>query len=113
MKDGAPEMSFGVMGGPMQAQGHVQMVMRCLIAGQNPQAASDAPRWRFISGRSVAMETAVPEATRNALAAMGHDIVLEPPDTAFGMGGAQLIRRTDAGYVAGSDHRKDGCAAGF
>jgi gamma-glutamyltranspeptidase/glutathione hydrolase len=44
---------------------------------------------------------------------MGHEIVLEPPDTAFGMGGAQLIRRTPAGYVAGSDHRKDGCAAGF
>jgi gamma-glutamyltranspeptidase/glutathione hydrolase len=113
MKDGAPEMSFGVMGGPMQAQGHVQMVMRCLIAGQNPQAASDAPRWRFIAGRTVAMETAVPESTRNALAAMGHEIVLEPPDTAFGMGGAQLIRRTAHGYVAGSDHRKDGCAVGF
>jgi gamma-glutamyltranspeptidase/glutathione hydrolase len=113
MKDGAPEMSFGVMGGPMQAQGHVQMVMRCLIAGQNPQAASDAPRWRFISGRTVAIETAMPEATRAALAAMGHEIVLEPPDTAFGMGGAQLIRRTEAGYVAGSDHRKDGCAVGF
>jgi gamma-glutamyltranspeptidase/glutathione hydrolase len=59
------------------------------------------------------METAVPESTRNALAAMGHEIVLEPPDTAFGMGGAQLIRRTAHGYVAGSDHRKDGCAAGF
>lgn len=113
MKDGAPEMSFGVMGGPMQAQGHVQMVMRCLIAGQNPQAASDAPRWRFIAGRTVAVETAMPEATRAALAAMGHEIVLEPPDTAFGMGGAQLIRRTPAGYVAGSDHRKDGCAVGF
>jgi gamma-glutamyltranspeptidase/glutathione hydrolase len=113
MKDGAPEMSCGVMGGPMQAQGHVQMVMRCLIAGQNPQAASDAPRWRFISGRTVAMETAMPEATRDRLAAMGHEIVLEPPDTAFGMGGAQLIRRAPEGYVAGSDHRKDGCAAGF
>jgi gamma-glutamyltranspeptidase / glutathione hydrolase len=113
MKDGAPEMSFGVMGGPMQAQGHVQMVMRCLIAGQNPQAASDAPRWRFVAGRTVAMETTVPAATQAALAAMGHEIRLEPPDNAFGFGGAQLIRRTPEGYVAGSDHRKDGCAVGF
>jgi gamma-glutamyltranspeptidase / glutathione hydrolase len=113
VRDGAPEMSFGVMGGPMQAQGHVQMVMRCLIAGQNPQAASDAPRWRFVAGRTVAMETAMPAATQTALAAMGHNIVLEPPDNAFGFGGAQLIRRTPVGYVAGSDHRKDGCAVGF
>ena len=113
MKDGAPEMSFGVMGGPMQSQGHVQMVMRCLVAGQNPQAASDAPRWRFVAGREVAVETALPAATVEALSAMGHDIRLEPPDNAFGFGGAQLIRRTPGGYVAGSDHRKDGCAAGY
>jgi len=113
MKSGQPEMSFGVMGGPMQAQGHVQMMMRCLIAGQTPQAASDAPRWRFLSGRAVAMETAMPASIQSALSAMGHEIRLEPPDTAFGFGGAQLIRRTPAGYVAGSDHRKDGCAIGY
>jgi gamma-glutamyltranspeptidase / glutathione hydrolase len=113
MRDGAPEMSFGVMGGPMQAQGHVQMVMRCLIAGQNPQAAADAPRLRFVAGRAVAMETAMPAATQAALAALGHEIRLEPPDNAFGFGAAQLIRRAPAGYVAGSDHRKDGCAVGF
>ncbi len=87
--------------------------MRCLVAGQNPQAASDAPRWRFVAGRTVAMETAMPAATQAGLAAMGHEIMLEPPDNAFGFGGAQLIRRTPAGYVAASDHRKDGCAAGF
>lgn len=111
--NGLPEMSFGVMGGPMQAQGHVQMVMRCLIAGQNPQAASDAPRWRFVSDRKVALEAAMPRATLEALSDLGHEISLEAPDSAFGFGGAQLIRRTPAGYVAGSDHRKDGNAVGY
>ncbi len=112
-RDGLADMSFGVMGGPMQAQGHVQMVMRCLIAGQTPQAASDAPRWRFVSGRSVAAETAMAPGLLQALADLGHEITLEAPDSAFGFGGAQLIRHTPAGYVAGSDHRKDGNAVGF
>lgn len=44
-------MSFGVMGGPMQAQGHMQMALRIMLHGQNPQAAIDAPRWRVVQGR--------------------------------------------------------------
>ncbi len=113
MQDGAPLMSFGVMGGPMQAQGHVQMVIRTHLYRQNPQAASDAPRWRFVSGRTVAVETAMDAATVAALRDMGHEITVEPPDNAFGFGGAQLIRRIEGGYAAGSDHRKDGMAVGF
>ncbi|WMS41523.1 gamma-glutamyltransferase family protein [Acuticoccus sp. MNP-M23] len=113
MKDGAPLMSYGVMGGPMQAQGHVQMLVRTMIFGQSPQAASDAPRWRFTSGRGVAVEWDVPAATIEALEAKGHQISREAPDNAFGFGGAQLIMKTDDGYVAGSDHRKDGNAVGF
>jgi len=113
MKDGAPLMSFGVMGGPMQAQGHVQMVLRTTLFCQNPQAASDAPRWRFIAGRKVAVEAAMAPSLIEGLAGLGHDIVVEPPDRAFGFGGAQLIHRLADGYVAGSDHRKDGQAVGF
>lgn len=113
MKDGAPLMSFGVMGGPMQAQGHVQMVLRTQVFGQNPQAASDAPRWRFIDGRRVAAEAAMDSAVLADLSALGHEITIEPPDKAFGFGGAQLIQRIPGGYVAGSDHRKDGMAVGF
>ncbi len=113
MRDGKPEMSFGVMGGPMQAQGHVQMVVRTILHGQSPQAASDAPRWRFTSSRGVAIETAMPATTVEALTAMGHQVTLEPPDNAFGFGGAQLIQRHGEGYAAGSDHRKDGGAVGF
>ncbi|SDY28868.1 gamma-glutamyltransferase family protein [Citreimonas salinaria] len=114
MKDGAPDMSFGVMGGPMQAQGHVQMVLRCQHWGQDVQTAIDAPRWRFVEGDQVACEASMSEATRDALGAMGHAISVEPPDSAFGFGGAQLVRRLPGGgYMAGSDPRKDGQAAGF
>lgn len=113
MKDGAPLMSFGVMGGPMQAQAHLQMVVRTQVFGQNPQAASDAPRWRFLSKRAVAVEAAMNPATIAQLAAMGHELSVEAPDNAFGFGGAQIIQRTANGYVAGSDHRKDGMALGF
>jgi gamma-glutamyltranspeptidase/glutathione hydrolase len=113
MQDGAPLMSFGVMGGPMQAQGHVQMVTRMMVHGQSPQAASDAPRWRFVEGFEVAVESTMPDGTVRALEAMGHKITREAPDNAFGFGGAQLIARQGDGYIAGSDHRKDGCAVGF
>lgn len=109
-----PQMSFGVMGGPMQAQGHVQMVLRTQLFGQDPQMAVDAPRWRVTDGLGVACETSVPAETLEALRALGHDLSLEAPDNAFGFGGAQLITRLPGrGYVAGSDPRKDGAAIGF
>ena len=110
----APRMSFGVMGGPMQAQGHLQMVLRTQLWRQDPQMAADAPRWRVIEGLEVACETTLPEDTLKTLAGMGHALVMEEPDTAFGFGGAQLIHRlADGGYAGGSDPRKDGAAIGF
>jgi gamma-glutamyltranspeptidase/glutathione hydrolase len=109
-----PLMSFGVMGGPMQAQGHVQMVLRTQLFGQDVQMAADAPRWRVTTGLGVACETTLPDATIETLRQMGHEITLEAPDNAFGFGGAQLIHRLpERGYVAGSDPRKDGAAMGF
>jgi len=114
MKDADPLMSFGVMGGPMQAQGHVQMTLRTQLWGQDPQMASDAPRWRAVEGLGVACETTMPEATRARLTAMGHALSLEEPDNAFGFGGAQLIAKLENGaYAAGSESRKDGQAVGF
>ena len=110
----APLMSFGVMGGPMQAQGHVQMVLRTQLFGQDPQLAVDAPRWRAMDGLNVAVEPSMPKVSLDVLRDMGHQITLESPDTAFGFGGAQLIHRLPGrGYVAGSDPRKDGAAIGF
>lgn len=108
--DGSPLMAFGVMGGPMQSQGHVQMALRVLRYGQNPQAAADAPRWRVTGGRGVAVEPGFDPAVVEALRARGHAVTVEPGDGVFAFGGAQLIKRTDSGhaYVGGSDPRKDG-----
>ena len=111
---GAPLMSFGVMGGPMQAQGHLQMALRVLAYGQNPQAAADAPRWRVLAGRRVAVEASMPAETVLGLQALGHEIVIEPPAGVFGFGGAQLVLKGEGGtYIAGSDPRKDGQAVAF
>lgn len=112
--ESGPAMAFGLMGGPMQAQGHVQMVLRTRLWGQNPQAASDAPRWRVLGGRQVAIEPGLPAATLQALADRGHQIRGGTAETDFSFGGAQLVHRlSEGGYMAGSDGRKDGMAAGF
>ncbi|WP_119167920.1 gamma-glutamyltransferase family protein [Algihabitans albus] len=114
MREGAPLMSFGVMGGPMQAQGHLQMTLRTQLWEQDVQSAVDAPRWRVTAGNGVACETTMAPETLSVLRDMGHDISLESPDNAFGFGGAQLIQRLPGGgYAAGSDPRKDGLAIGF
>ncbi len=113
MKGAEPLMAFGLMGGPMQAQGHLQMMLRMQLWNQDPQTAADAPRWRYVAGLKVAIETTVPDDVAADLASRGHVLEREPPDSAFGFCGAQLVRKADGGYVAGSDPRKDGHAAGF
>ena len=110
---GRPLMAFGVMGGPMQSQGHVQMAVRILGYGQSPQAAADAPRWRVTSGRRVSVEASFPATLAEGLRAKGHDVVVETPEAVFGFGGAQAICRSADGYVGGSDPRKDGQAVAF
>ena len=111
--DGAPQMAFGVMGGPMQSQGHVQMALRVLRYGQNPQAAVDAPRWRVTGGRQVAVEPGFDPGVVNALVARGHEVTVERGNGVFAFGGAQLVLRHGDAYVAGSDPRKDGQAVAF
>ena len=111
-RNGEPVMSFGVMGGAMQPQGHIQMVIRLVDYHQNPQACTDGARWIVNSDFTVSLEERVPGPVREELARRGHRIV--PSDRPmFGFGGAQLIHRLDDGYCAASDHRKDGCAIGF
>ena len=109
--DGQAMASFGVMGGPMQAQGHVQMVTRLVDHKQNPQAASDAPRWQVLGDYSISVEPGFPEEIVSNLEKRGHKISYASDSWSFG--GAQLIIKTDNGYVGGSDHRKEGCVAGF
>ncbi|WP_422012368.1 gamma-glutamyltransferase family protein [Roseateles sp.] len=115
-KDGAPVMSFGVMGGNMQPQGHLQTLVRMLSYGQNPQAACDAPRWRFNEGLSINVEPHMPAATLAALAALGHEIG-DIHDSYQDFGAGQFIWRLGdpavQGYVAASDPRRDGAAVGY
>ena len=111
--DGTPQMAFGVMGGPMQSQGHVQMALRVLHYGQNPQAAADAPRWRVTGGRQVAVEPGFDAGVASELAARGHEVTVESGSGVFAFGGAQLVLRQGDAYIAGSDPRKDGQAVAF
>jgi len=108
-RDGQPLVSFGAMGGAMQAQGHVQMMVRIFACGQNPQAAADAPRWRVTEGLTVAVEDGFAPEVLGELACRGHR--LQRHGGSFG--GAQLIHRLDDGYLAASEPRKDGQAVGF
>ncbi|VXC41500.1 Gamma-glutamyltransferase [Enterobacterales bacterium 8AC] len=111
---GQPLMSFGVMGGPMQAQGHLQMALRIMLHKQNPQAAIDAPRWRIVAGREVIVEPSMDRNTLAALRAMGHNVVLEDPLQTYSFGGAQAIIRDPQGfYIAATESRKDGQALVF
>ncbi len=110
--DGKPVMSFGVMGADMQAQGHVQMMIRTADYGQNPQAASDAPRWKITAEGGVIVEHHMPSTVVTGLAALGHRIrQVERWNMEFGS--AQLVRRIDGGYIAASEPRRDGQAVGF
>jgi gamma-glutamyltranspeptidase/glutathione hydrolase len=111
MKEGAPLMSFGVMGAHMQAQGHVQMMVRIIAGGQNPQAAADAPRWYLTEDSLLALEKGFGPSVTQELRKRGHRFAPETPTSVFG--GAQLIYRLQDGYCAASDPRKDGQAVGF
>jgi gamma-glutamyltranspeptidase/glutathione hydrolase len=104
-----PWLSFGVMGGSMQPQGHVQVLLNLVVFGMDLQRAIDAPRFRHQSGRNVALETPIGSAIRNQLTAMGH-LIVDESNVAFG--GAQAILKLPRGWAAGSDPRKDGMAAG-
>jgi gamma-glutamyltranspeptidase/glutathione hydrolase len=108
-RDGQPVMSYGVMGGPMQPQGHAQMMIRMFDYGQNPQAACDAPRWQVFPGNVVGVEAGVSPGVMDDLRARGHDVQTMPPAR---FGGGQLIYKLDDGYCGASDWRKDGQAAG-
>jgi gamma-glutamyltranspeptidase/glutathione hydrolase len=105
-----PWMSFGVMGGSMQPQGHVQFLLNLLVFGMDVQQAMDAPRFRHLGGLRVALEGPIPDSVRAGLRALGHEIVELAPGSA---GGAQAIIRLGRGWVAGSDPRKDGEAVGY
>jgi gamma-glutamyltranspeptidase/glutathione hydrolase len=109
-----PLMSFGVMGGHIQPQGHVQMMVRIFDYGQNPQAACDAPRWIVNHDFSISLETGFSPDIIRELKKRGHNILSKAPTFLLGgFGGAQLIFCLEDDYCAASDPRKDGQAVGF
>ena len=103
-------MSFGLMGGGVQAQGHVQFLLNYFVFGMDLQSAIDASRFRHYDGLRVALEAPITDSVRTALTAMGHVLIEQPP---IAFGGAQAIVRLPKGYAAGSDPRKDGMAVGY
>jgi gamma-glutamyltranspeptidase/glutathione hydrolase len=111
-----PRVSFGVMGGDVQAQGHLQVVSNLVDHGMNVQEALDQPRFHYLGGPAVALEDAFPGAVKQRLADLGHDV--QGPLAALlrgGFGGGQgiMIDPATGALWGGSDRRKDGCAIGW
>jgi gamma-glutamyltranspeptidase / glutathione hydrolase len=113
-RDGKPWLTYGVMGGFMQPQGHVQVLSNLVDFGMNPQEALDAPRLRVRHGTRVAVEANVGEATIEGLRRRGHEVRVDPPLT-MSFGGAQAIMiDPESGVLsAASEPRKDGAAVAY
>ena len=108
-ENGRVKMPFGVMGGAYQPNGHARMVTNLVDFGMDPQTANDAPRC-FTDAGTMNVERGYSDATRAALAEMGHNVAI--PETPIG--GAQAIHIREDGVLEGaSDPRKDGCALGY
>ena len=105
-----PWLGFGVMGGAIQSQGHVQVLLNLLEFGMDLQAAIEAPRFRHYDGLRVSLEAQLGDSVRAGLRRLGHEVRLLEPDNA---GGGQAVMRLIRGWAAGSDPRKDGMAAGW
>jgi gamma-glutamyltranspeptidase/glutathione hydrolase len=121
LRGGRPWLAFGVMGGDMQPQGHVQIIVNLVDYGLDLQAAGDAARYRFYGGAEptgeepdgvgfVAMENGVPPEVRAELERRGHRI--RPADGSFG-GYQAIMRHPNGVYEAATEMRKDGTAGGY
>lgn len=111
-KDGQAVGPFGVMGAFMQPQGHVQVVMNMIDFHLNPQAALDAPRWKWTKGKTIEVEHWLPEHIVSGLARRGHDVKWVLDSATFGRG--QIIIRDDQGVLAGgTEPRTDGQVAAW
>lgn len=111
-KDGKPVGPFGVMGGFMQPQGHLQVVMNTVDFKLNPQAALDAPRWMWIEGNVVELEDTVPAHIKAGLVRKGHKVRIPVRNVGFGRG--QIIWRDSRGVLlGGTEPRADGAAAAW
>ena len=107
LKDGDAVGPFGVMGGFMQPQGHVQVITNTLDYQMNPQDALDAPRWQWVKDKKITVEPSFPQAVVDLLIKKGHEVTVEQDNGSFGRG--QIIWRTAEGtYCGGTESRCDG-----
>jgi gamma-glutamyltranspeptidase/glutathione hydrolase len=111
-QDRRPYAAFGVMGGPIQPPGHVQTLVRLIDYKMNPQAVLDAPRWKLNADGSLDLEDTASSELRAGLIALGHNMK-SLANSYMDFGAGQFIVKTDDGYIAASDPRRDGHAAGF
>lgn len=107
-RDGKPLGPFGVMGGHMQPQGHLQVVLNLEDYSMNPQAALDAPRWQWTWGKQVDLETSVPGHVVYGLKERGHQVMVQPEGASFGRG--QIILKPGEAFLAATEPRTDGMA---
>lgn len=111
-REGAAIGPFGVMGGHMQPQGHMQMIVNTLDYDMNPQASLDAPRWFWGEERRVQVEPTVSPTIVEMLRQRGHEMNVDDEIDFVGRG--QIIWRLPSGvYIARSEPRADGCALGY
>jgi gamma-glutamyltranspeptidase / glutathione hydrolase len=111
-KQGRALGPFGIMGGYTQPQAHLQVVMHLVDHALDPQAALDAPRWQWMQDLTIHVEPGFPVAWTEALRAKGHDVVVLSESLTFGRGQV-ILRLDDATYVAGTERRAEGIAAGY
>jgi len=111
-----PWMSYGIVGGAQQPQAHVQVLLNILLFGMDPQQAHDAARFNHLSKTTVAFESPIKPDVIAALEAMGH-VRADNSKLMGGLpvffGGGQAIIRASRGWIAGSEPRRDGLAAGY
>jgi len=114
-KDDKLFMSFGVMGGGIQPQGHVQVLVNLIDLGMGLQQALDAPRYRYMSGRDVLLEDEIGSRVIARLLALGHRRASSPGVLRSSMGGGQaiMIDPVNKTLMGASDPRKDGLALGY
>jgi len=112
-KDDKAVGPFGVMGGFMQPQGHMQVAMNLIDFGLNPQSAIDAPRWQWIKGNKVSVEQSMPAHIVQALIERGHDVSIARDSGSFGRGQIILRDAHQPLYVGGTEPRTDGAVVGY
>lgn len=112
-KNGEAIGPFGVMGGFMQPQGHMQVAMNLIDFGLNPQSALDAPRWQWIKENKVSVEQALPSHIVHSLQEFGHEVTIAPDSGSFGRGQAILKEPGSNVLVGGTESRTDGSVVGY